>query len=515
MNYLSIELKKTKRRGIWLVLAALLLVIGAWMTYSLKDDQYLDFGWMMILYDAPLLNAILIPTAAAVFASRIIDMEHKGNTWKLLETMQSKAAIYFSKILYGFIGILIFCISELLLLLLIGAGIGFHGMPDAWAYLLFFVQTLVITFNLFLLQMIVSLVFHNQAAALCTGLCGSMAGLFLMYMPQWPLLRCIIPWGHYGASMFVGMDWSKETRIMGFYYFYQENSAAFFIIGWLAYLLIGGWLIFEHMDTDGYSFSNFRIAFSRAGRKTPPAKAVKIPVLPVEMLKVKRTPIWLAFILLPSISAFIGTFNYLSNLDVLQSTWHSLWTQHSLFFCYFFLPPLIGVYASYLWRLEHNGANWNMVMVNTPAWRIVFNKVAMCSAITFLTLAWLGFLFIVCGKYAGITEPIPTELIDWLACGFAGGIAVCTIQCFLSLIIRSFAVPIGIALLGGIAGLMVTAKGWFYILPYSLLSVGMRANNPKRALDRTAFGVSCVLFITGFYLLSVWYIRRHDVRTQE
>lgn len=516
MSYLSLEFKKTKRRGLWSVLAVLLFLIVSWMAYNMNDDRYLDFGWLMTLYDAPLLNAILIPTAIAVFASRIIDMEHKGNTWKLLETMQSKFDIYIAKVLYGLIGILIFSALEVVLLLLIGNGIGFYGAPDAWAYLLFFVQTFVITFNLFLLQMIISLLFHNQAVALCIGLCGSMAGLFLMYIPQWPLLRCIIPWGHYGATMFVGMDWNKETRIMGFYYFNQKNGAVFFVIGWLVCLLSGGWLVFKNMDTDGCSFHALRKGSTHNRRDDLlPQKPVKIPFLPVELIKVKRTPIWLAFILLPCISAFIGTINYVNNIDILQSTWYSLWTQHSLFFCYFFMPPLIGVYASYLWRLEHNGTNWNMVLVNTSAWRIVFNKIAVCSAITFLTLAWLGFLFIVCGLYAGITEPVPAELIEWLACGFAGGVAVCAIQCFLSLIIRSFAVPIGIALVGGFAGLAATAKGLFYLLPYSLFSVGMRANNPERALDITAFSVSCVLFITVFYLLSVWYIRRHDVRTQE
>lgn len=113
MSYLtktiSLELKKTKRRGIWLVLALFLLLITGYLGYNLNDERFLGFGWMMALYNAPLMNAILIPTGIAVFASRIIDMEHKGNTWKLLETMQRKSDIYLGKILYGFAAILIFC----------------------------------------------------------------------------------------------------------------------------------------------------------------------------------------------------------------------------------------------------------------------------------------------------------------------------------------------------------------------------------------------------------------------
>lgn len=520
-HYLALELKKTKRRGIWLVFAVLLLLITLWSGYNMNDERFLEFGWMMTLYNAPIFNALLIPTAIAVFASRIIDMEHKGNTWKLLETLQSKFDIYIAKVLYGFAAILIFSVLELTAFLIMGYCIGFKGSPDLWAYGLFFVQTFVISFNLYLLQMIVSLIFSNQAVALCTGLCGSMAGLFLMYVPQWSMLRNILPWGHYGASMFVGMDWNKKESIKGFYYMNQHNGAVFFIMGWFFVLLIGGWFIFQNTDADG---CHFRLKYrnlrgstgiaTNSRRESQFAKPVKIPHLPAELMKIKRTPIWLAFIILPLISALIGTGNYLNNLDILTSTWHSLWTQHALFFCYFFMPPLVGVYASYLWRLEHNGSNWNMVLVNIPIWRLVLNKIAVCAVITFLTLGWLCLLYIICGLYAGFTDPVPTELAEWFACGVLGGMAVCAIQCFLSLVIRSFAIPIGMALLGGFAGLAATAKDCYYLLPYSLMSMGMRANNPDLTIDTVEFICYSVFFIILFYVLSVWYIKSHDVKTQ-
>ncbi|MDE7478666.1 MAG: ABC transporter permease, partial [Lachnospiraceae bacterium] len=317
----------------------------------------------------------------------------------------------------------------------------------------------------------------------------------------------------------------KEQRIKGFYYMNQDNGIIFFILGWFVLLLIGGWYIFQNMDTDGYYFQMKHIQLKRHGhhktsdmiaydRNDLSYNTIQIPRLPVELLKIKRTPIWLAFIILPLISALIGTGNYLNNIDILSSTWFSLWTQHALFFCYFFMPPLVGVYASYLWRMEHNGSNWNMVLVNTSAWRIVFDKIVVCAVITFFTLGWLCLLYIICGLYVGFTEPVPAKLFEWLACGILGGIAVCTAQCFLSLVIRSFAVPIGMALLGGFAGLAVTASGHYYLLPYSLMSMGMRANNPNLTMDIAEFVNYSVFFSILFYLLSVWYIKSHDVRTQ-
>ena len=71
-----------------------------------------------------------------------------------------------------------------------------------------------------------------------------------------------------------------------------------------------------------------------------------------ELMKWRRSPVWLAFLFLPILPALLGTLNYMGNLEILQDTWYSLWTQHTLFSCYFFLPVLVGIYSSYLMHLE-------------------------------------------------------------------------------------------------------------------------------------------------------------------
>ena len=39
--------------------------------------------------------------------------------------------------------------------------------------------------------------------------------------------------------------------------------------------------------------------------------------LKAELLKCRRSPVWIAFLILPIFPAFLGTFNYLGNLGVL------------------------------------------------------------------------------------------------------------------------------------------------------------------------------------------------------
>ncbi len=64
-------------------------------------------------------------------------------------------------------------------------------------------------------------------------------------------------------------------------------------------------------------------------------------VVAAEYLKEKHSPVWLAFLILPLIPAVLGTANYSINTDLLTGQWEDLWTQHTLFNCYFFLH-LIG-----------------------------------------------------------------------------------------------------------------------------------------------------------------------------
>ena len=81
-----------------------------------------------------------------------------------------------------------------------------------------------------------------------------------------------------------------------------------------------------------------------------------------ENRKLHASPIWAMFFVLPILSATYGTFNYLQNLEILTDGWYSLWTQHTLFYSMLFFPAMVATYAAYLWRLEHLGHNWNLIM---------------------------------------------------------------------------------------------------------------------------------------------------------
>ena len=150
--------------------------------------------------------------------------------------------------------------------------------------------------------------------------------------------------------------------------------------------------------------------------------------LRAELVKFRRSPVWLAFVVLPIFPAILGTMNYLGNLGLLQSEWYSLWSQHTLFSSMFFLPALLGVFCAWQWRLEHTDHNWNSFLTApAPVGDLCLAKLIWAAVMSLLSQAWIGALFIISGKLVGLAGPIPPELLGWLACGAVGGVSVCAV----------------------------------------------------------------------------------------
>lgn len=85
---------------------------------------------------------------------------------------------------------------------------------------------------------------------------------------------------------------------------------------------------------------------------------------------------------------------------------------------------------------------------------------------------------------------------------------------FFSMVIRAFAPPVAFGLAGGIVGLLFTAQGFGYAFPYSLLCIGMRANNPQMELDLLPFALSVLAYLVLFALLSLRYLKKRDIAAE-
>ncbi len=156
------------------------------------DPEALANGYSALLYSLPVIEAILMPVMMAVLASRLWDMEIKGNTAKLLYTLQSRRSLFAGKAVFGVLEVLLVTVLELACVPVLGR---VHGYTEAFptgqlVYL--FVCTLAVDTILFFGEFLLMLWMGNPLPALCVGIVGALVGLFSAFMPPACQLFCAL-----------------------------------------------------------------------------------------------------------------------------------------------------------------------------------------------------------------------------------------------------------------------------------------------------------------------------------
>lgn len=82
------------------------------------------------------------------------------------------------------------------------------------------------------------------------------------------------------------------------------------------------------------------------------------------------------------------------------------------------------------------------------------------------------------------------------------------------MVIRSFAAPVGIALAGGVAGLLAAQAGWQYVFPYALMQSGMNSNTlvELNAATSAQIVVASLAWTAAAVAACVLWLRARDVR---
>lgn len=214
---LKAEAMKEKGKRNSLVPLSFLVLVFFWTLFLLKGikPEELPFGYSSLLYQYPVMNAILIPLMVSVTASRICDMEVKGDTMKILFTLEKRGHFFDCKFLMGMKYLFIFFIGQTALIPVFGKLFGFTQKLPLKQLPLFFISSLSVGTALLLLQEILSLFSHNQILPLIVGLAGSFLGLFSLFFPE-NIMRLVL-WGYFAVFSTTGMNWDKTTRISTYY----------------------------------------------------------------------------------------------------------------------------------------------------------------------------------------------------------------------------------------------------------------------------------------------------------
>ncbi len=219
MIALRIEFFKCKRRKLWLVPMLMIVAELLWGLYSFFEEmsaKELSEAWAETLYSFPLLNAMMVPVIAAFTASRIADIEHKGQTFRLLGTLMPKQKLFDVKFFCAAFYMAVPLTFQTFVLVIFGVLRGFDGPPPVDRFSEYYVSTMAVTLTILLIQFVLSIMLQNQMVGMIFGLIGSFLGLFSMFFPE--SLHKLLVWAYYGVLENVVMDWNPDTRVIHYHF---------------------------------------------------------------------------------------------------------------------------------------------------------------------------------------------------------------------------------------------------------------------------------------------------------
>ncbi|WP_017571268.1 ABC transporter permease [Nocardiopsis halotolerans] len=244
-----------------------------------------------------------------------------------------------------------------------------------------------------------------------------------------------------------------------------------------------------------------------------------------ELTKLRRSALWIMAVVLPLLAVITGTVNYGANEEALSSGWASYWSQVVIFYGMLFMSMGIAVMASAAWRMEHRGHNWNLLMA-TPAraFAILGAKLVSLALMVVVMQLVLLLMVVLSGKLVlGLDGWLPWHSTAAALLGVVAALPVVALQSLLSMLVRSFAAPVALGLLGCVAGAGVLYSGVggviAHVVPQALvsrsLSLGSTAVSDAGAIDPST--TSAVVFAAVSVTLVLWtlaatVLSRGDVR---
>ena len=167
----------------------------------------------------------------------------------------------------------------------------------------------------------------------------------------------------------------------------------------------------------------------------------------VEFRKLKSSKIFLPILILPLLSIIMGSINYYGNIGILEKEWTSLWTQVYLFYGTIFFPVLNGIICAYIWNGEHVHGNIKLLLTSPNGYgNIIMSKTIVALVLNIITQVYFLILFMVSGSLFQFHSAFPFTLLIWMVISSLYSIANIALQLYLSLKIKSFAVPVAISL---------------------------------------------------------------------
>ena len=232
-SFAKAETYKCRYRMLWAVPLGFLVILLLWngRTFTTLAPSERPMGYAIALYSLTLTNAIIIPIMVAVIASRLCDMEIKGNTLKLLFTLERPGTFYVIKYLSGLKYLVFFTAEETLAILLAGRIFDFTFPESSSIFWFHFLSVTAVGAAILGIQQLLSLLCDNQILPLIVGLGGTFLGFFSMFFPK--NINMLILWGYFGIFSQGAVTSQGDSWV----YYYTDFPIELFL-GFLAATLL-------------------------------------------------------------------------------------------------------------------------------------------------------------------------------------------------------------------------------------------------------------------------------------
>lgn len=245
---IGLENKKMRGRGVWIIWALLTLALTGWLTYSMTGKGGSDTAVMVFENETtryyaeqlsiPMLFGLFMPVMSAVLIARITEVEHAGDTWKMLRGAGESAGTLWDAKFF-----IVYSLMELTTILVYAAvfslakmqiGGSFPWVPIAKNMV--FIS--LVNFIVLLLFASVSFFYKNQIITLSLGLLGGLAGLMSSLLPK--IFTYIIPTGYYMCCALCGIGGGEfnEAGKRVWHYYNVTPSYGFIAAAFAAALIL-------------------------------------------------------------------------------------------------------------------------------------------------------------------------------------------------------------------------------------------------------------------------------------
>ncbi|EMA6344010.1 ABC transporter permease [Bacillus cytotoxicus] len=199
MKLLGLEYFKIRRKKIWVMILLFLSAEMLWAFIALSRSMATNSkfaSWEAIVFSISSMNGLFMPIISAIVVSRICDMEHKGETLKMLvATNVKRRHLYAAKYICVNSLLLLSIFAQVALMIIFGFVHKLSSNFSSALFIQFVFGTFLTTLAVTALQQWLSFTIKNQVFALCLGMLGGFIGMTAGLFPA--AIRRMFIWAYY------------------------------------------------------------------------------------------------------------------------------------------------------------------------------------------------------------------------------------------------------------------------------------------------------------------------------